>query len=408
MPDAPDPFDTTALRDAAVATWLRDPSRLRQDANLEEDHARGYYRDRVVVELTQNAADAAAAGGAPGRLLLRLTTGDDGARLLAANTGAPLTADGVAALASMRASAKRAGAMVGRFGVGFAAVRSVSDEVTIATRTPAGVAGVAFSLGRTREVLAGAGAQLPTLGEEVARRHGDLPALRLPFPHLHPRVPDGYVTAVTLALRGPDEVAAVRAALAEVSDVTVLALPALIEIVVEADGATRRIADVAGRWLTVRATGTLDPVLLAARPVEERERAGWSLTWALPRRRNTDDAARPAAGHGAGPAHVAVQDRPAHLGERDGDGVAHPGVVHAPTPTDEPCTLPALLVASLPLDPSRRHVAAGPLTDALVARAGELYADLAAVAAEAGEDPLALVPTGLPAGPLDAALHAAV
>ncbi|GAA1654040.1 sacsin N-terminal ATP-binding-like domain-containing protein [Georgenia ruanii] len=382
MPAASDPFDTTALRDAAVATWLRDPSRLRQDANLEEDHARGYYRDRVVVELTQNAADAAVAADAPGRLLLRLTTGDAGSRLLAANTGAPLTADGVAALASMRASAKRAGATVGRFGVGFAAVRSVSDEIAIATRTPDGVAGVTFSLGRTRAVLDRAGAELPALGEEVARRHGDLPALRLPFPASRPWVPDGYVTAVTLELRGPEEVAAARAALAEVSDATLLALPALTAIVVEVDGAARTIADAAGRWLTVRATGTLEAALLADRPVEERERSGWSLTWALPRRSRTD-AAR------------IVEDAAA----------AHPGVVHAPTPTDEPCTLPALLVASLPLDPTRRHVAAGPLTDALVARAGELYAELAEAAAEAGEDALALVPTGLPAGQLDAALH---
>ncbi|WP_448070976.1 hypothetical protein [Georgenia yuyongxinii] len=87
---------------------------------------------------------------------------------------------------------------------------------------------------------------------------------------------------------------------------------------------------------------------------------------------------------------------------------AHPAVVHAPTPTDEPCTLPALLVASLPLDPSRRHVAPGPLTDVLVARAGETYARLADRLSEGRfADPLALVPTGLPAGPLDAALHAA-
>ncbi|WP_418608162.1 sacsin N-terminal ATP-binding-like domain-containing protein [Georgenia sp. SUBG003] len=66
-------------------------------------------------------------------MLLRLTRTARGAELLAANTGAPLTADGVAALASMRASAKRDGGQVGRFGVGFAAVRSVSDEITVAT-----------------------------------------------------------------------------------------------------------------------------------------------------------------------------------------------------------------------------------------------------------------------------------
>jgi len=40
--------------------------------------------------------------------------------LRAANTGAPLTEAGVAALASLRASAKRGAGTIGQFGVGFA------------------------------------------------------------------------------------------------------------------------------------------------------------------------------------------------------------------------------------------------------------------------------------------------
>ncbi|WP_448070975.1 sacsin N-terminal ATP-binding-like domain-containing protein [Georgenia yuyongxinii] len=307
MPGARDVFHTATLRESALATWRRDPSRLRQDANLEEDHARGYYRDRVVIELAQNAADAAAVAGVPGRLLLRLTTGDDGARLLAANTGAPLTADGVAALASLRASAKRAGGTVGRFGVGFAAVRSVSDELTVATRPgpgtapgpaapgpaapaagpaagPGDTAGIAFSLTRTRDLLDRAAADSPVLAAEVAARHGDLPALRLPFADPGGDVPAGFATAVTLRLRGPAETAAVRRALTELSDAVLLALPALAEVRVEIDGETsRRLADVDSRWLVTRAEGRLDPALLADRPVEERDRTGWSVTWALRR-----------------------------------------------------------------------------------------------------------------------------
>ena len=42
------------------------PARFREDANAEEDYALGGYRDRVVVELAQNAADAAARAGVPG------------------------------------------------------------------------------------------------------------------------------------------------------------------------------------------------------------------------------------------------------------------------------------------------------------------------------------------------------
>src|SRR3982751_4324498 len=114
-----DPFGTARIRRRVLAAWSADPARFREDANAEEDLRLGGYRDRLLVELAQNASDAA--GSAPGVLRITLVDGE----LRAANTGAPLTAAGVAALASLRASAKESG--VGQFGVGFAAVLAVSD-----------------------------------------------------------------------------------------------------------------------------------------------------------------------------------------------------------------------------------------------------------------------------------------
>ncbi|MDF2846339.1 MAG: ATP-binding protein, partial [Oerskovia sp.] len=197
-----DAFGTSALRRAVTEAWLASPTRFREDANTEEDHARGYYRDRVVVELAQNAADAAAHAGSPGRLALRLARDAGGAWWLTAeNSGAPLDAEGVASLSSMRASAKRpagptaeppstngAPGRVGRFGVGFAAVRSVADEVSV--RSPLG--GVTFSLERTRAALTEAvvvarenpraGAAAADRLDAAVRERGDaLPVLRLPF-----------------------------------------------------------------------------------------------------------------------------------------------------------------------------------------------------------------------------------
>src|SRR5215213_6040998 len=99
----PDPFGTAAVRERVLAGWAASPARFREDANAEEDLALGGYRDRVVVELAQNAVDAAARAGVEGRLLLSLR---DGA-LVAANTGAPLDATAVEALSTLRASAKR-------------------------------------------------------------------------------------------------------------------------------------------------------------------------------------------------------------------------------------------------------------------------------------------------------------
>jgi hypothetical protein len=378
-----DVFGTRALRERVLGTWRADPARLREDANTEEDHARGYYRDRVVVELAQNAADAAVRAGVPGRLLLRLTAAGDGSGgvLVAANTGAPLDAAGVASLAAMRASSSRdwpgapgtddrsGPALVGRFGVGFAAVRSVADEVQVRSTTGA----VRFSLADTRTDLAAAAGDVPRLADEVARRAGSLPALRLPREHVG-RPPEGYDTAVLLELRDEAAVAAVRTQLAEVGDVLLLALPGLAEVVVEDETADRRrrVADVDRRWRRLTVEGTLDPALVADRPVEERLRRRWRVTWALPR----GDVRSPA-------------DR----------------VLHAPTPTDDALDLPALLVATVPLDPSRRHVARGRATDALLDLAAEVYARLAAACAADGEDALRLVPLGLPASDLDAALR---
>src|SRR5271170_3150798 len=138
-----DPFGTAELRRRVLDAWAASPARFREDANAEEDYALGGYRDRIVVELAQNAADAAAREGVAGCLRLTLHDGT----LVAANTGAPLDAAGVAALSTLRASSKRepaasAGraareAIVGRFGVGFAAAAAVSDEPHIASLTGA-------------------------------------------------------------------------------------------------------------------------------------------------------------------------------------------------------------------------------------------------------------------------------
>ncbi|WP_340698075.1 sacsin N-terminal ATP-binding-like domain-containing protein [Cellulosimicrobium funkei] len=373
-----DVFGTAALRRAVLEAWRSSPTRLREDANTEEDHAHGSYRGRVVVELAQNAADAAARAGVPGRLRLSLhaPSDPDGRWVLrAANTGEPLDAAGVASLVAMRASATGRGSgatggprTVGRFGVGFAAVRSVADRV----RVGAGDHAVELSLDRTRAALDDVVADRPDLAAEVAGRGDRLPVLRLPFP-ARVEVPAGYDTVVEVELRDDAALDAVRAELADVGDPLLLALPALTEVVVAGDGvAERRVADVDERWTVLRREGTLDPALLADRPVEERGADRWSVTWALP--------------HDA----------------------AAPTVLHAPTPTDERLTFPALLLGTFPLDPARRRVPRGAVTDHVAHEAGRAFAALlGSLAADRGADVLALVPTGLPASAVDEAVRTA-
>ncbi|MEO3750665.1 molecular chaperone Hsp90 [Streptomyces sp. B6B3] len=417
-PGAADPFGTERLRSGVLAAWRASPARFREDANAEEDLARGGYRDRLVVELAQNAADAAARAGQPGRLRLGLRDGV----LVVANTGAPLDAAGVESLSTLRASAKRdpEGESVGRFGVGFAAVLTVSDE----PRVLGAAGGVRWSLTEATELARAAGEESPGLLTELDRRAGQrhaVPLLRLPLPLPSPSpgepgpadardadlgagagrvpdgVPEGYDTAVVLPLRDAAAEDLATRLLDAVDDTLLLTLPGLVEVTVETPGGgTRTLArrqfgpytqiteepGPAGsavrstRWRVATLGGEAEPELLADRPLEERERRHWSVTWAVP---------------------VDAEGAPATP--------ASPAVVHAPTPTDDALGLPALLIASFPLEPTRRHVAPGPLTDYLLDRAADAYTSLLADWRPVTGDILGLVPGPLGRGELDGALR---
>ncbi|WP_282702637.1 molecular chaperone Hsp90 [Streptomyces sp. CC219B] len=378
-----DPFGTARLRRGVLDAWATSPARFREDANAEEDLVLGGYRDRLVVELAQNAADAAARAGVPSRLRLTLRDGV----LVAANTGAPLDAAGVESLATLRASAKRDTPSVGRFGVGFAAVLSVTDEPAVVGRH----GGVRWSLAEARDLAADTARHSPGLGDEIRRRDGHVPLLRLPFA-AEGTAPAPYDTAVILPLRDTPAADLAERLLNAVDDALLLALPGLEEVVVETDTVrtiTRRTdgaftvvedsRDGVTRWRTASAHGPLTPELLADRPVEERLRPHWSLTWAVP----VDDTQAPA--------------RPRTS-----------PVVHAPTPSDEPLGVPALLIGSFPLDTTRRHAAPGPLTDFLVQRAADAYAELLADWRPVTAGVIDLVPGPLGKGELDGALRAAI
>ncbi|WP_075734520.1 sacsin N-terminal ATP-binding-like domain-containing protein, partial [Streptomyces acidiscabies] len=379
-----DPFGTARLRRGVLDAWATSPARFREDANAEEDLVLGGYRDRLIVELAQNAADAAARAGVPGRLRLTLREGV----LVAANTGAPLDAAGVESLSTLRASAKRDTPSIGRFGVGFAAVLSVTDEPAVVGRH----GGVRWSLAEARELAADTARHSPGLGDEVRRRDGHVPVLRLPYA-AEGTAPDTYDTAVILPLRDTAAADLAERLLDAVDDSLLLTLAGLEEVVVEVGDDARTLwrrtdghltvvedsRDGTTTWRTLSAHGETAPDLLADRPVEERLRPHWSLTWAVP----VDTRGLP------------VRPRTAP-------------VLHAPTPSDEPLGVPALLIASFPLDTTRRHAAPGPLTDFLVQRAADTYAELLAGWSPVDTGIIDLVPGPLGKGELDGALRQAV
>jgi hypothetical protein len=384
-----DPFGTAALRAGVLAAWADSPTRFREDANAEEDLRLGGYADTWCVELAQNAADAARAAEVPGRVRVTVEDGE----LRVANTGAPLDAAGVAALAALRASAKRdAAGSVGRFGVGFAAVLALSDEPRIVSTG----GGVAFSAAATAEAVR----ELPGPAAELARREGQLPVLRLVWPTGadEPPPPAGYTTEVRLPLRPGVDPDALLAAAADDAPDLLLALPHLVEIEVGLGGLqeshlhavtlhergfpatevdpggeapVRVVAIGQRRWLLVR--GSVGGA--AGTAVEQRGRHVRSYCWALP---------------------LDADGRPAPLGD---------DVLHAPTVTVERLGLPARLIADVPLDPDRRRVRPGAAADTVLRAAADAYLDL--VAAVAPADRLALVPAaGFPRSELDARLRA--
>jgi hypothetical protein len=375
---AADPFLTGELRRRVLDAWRQSPARFRADANVEDDLALTGYRDRVVVELAQNAADAATRTGVAGRVVFSL----DGTTLTVANTGAPLDAAGVESIAVARASAKVDQIdTVGRFGVGFAAVLAVSDEPSIVSSSGA----VRWS---RAEALAAITA-VAELDEELGTRGDQVPVLRLPFA-TDATVEPGMDTAVVLPLRDAEAVDAVRRQLSDLEPTILLSLPALHEVVLRVDDDERVLrADRSGegvvlhdgtnatRWMVSSATGLLPAELLADRPAEEQRFESWQVSWAVP----VDDEGR-------------VVTLPPTVS----------GVVRAPTAVDDPMTLPAVLIASYPLDATRRRVTPGALADVVTGHAAALLVE---AIIELPPDPsvLRLVPTGFPDGALDGALH---
>nr|WP_308434982.1 ATP-binding protein [Nocardia jinanensis] len=304
-----DPFGTASLRAAVLAAWRDSPTRLREDATTEADLVHAGYRDRLLTELAQNAADAAVKAGVPGRITVQCT----GRTLSVANTGAPLDISGVHALTALRASGKSgSGGETGRFGVGFTAVLTASEELEF--RSTSG--SLRFSRELTRAALSDSGVAVPEAGNGFVP-----PVLRLAWPVAAAPRP-GSETEIVLSLReGVDPVALLESMRAEAVDL-LLELPALREIrigddVVRAETGDSGFAGVSE--LRISGPGT--------------EQGWWQFRtararWLLPLR----------------------------------DGVpvpAGPDVLRAPTRSDEELSLPAVLIADIPMQPDRRRVLPG-------------------------------------------------
>lgn len=114
-----------------LSAYRAQPNLVEEQANQEQDTARGGYANRQMVELIQNSADQIAKKVGGGRIYIRLTD----THLYCADDGEPLDKDGAKALLFSHLSPKRATAEIGRFGVGFKAVLGVTDRPAVFSRS---------------------------------------------------------------------------------------------------------------------------------------------------------------------------------------------------------------------------------------------------------------------------------
>ena len=114
----------------ALSAYRSQPSRVDEDANQEQDTARGGYARRQIVELVQNASDQLANAGG-GSIGIRLTE----THLYVADNGCPIDEPGARAMMFSHLSPKRGRDQIGRFGVGFKSVLGVTDSPNFFSRS---------------------------------------------------------------------------------------------------------------------------------------------------------------------------------------------------------------------------------------------------------------------------------
>lgn len=189
MKKAPPPF--TAIE---WASWLEDaerrtrevyklsPKHLIAEYRREREITRGYH-GREILELLQNAGDAARMAGVPGKVRIVVTSHG----LVIGNTGRPFDEGGVQSLQTANLSPKRQrkAVMIGDKGLGFRSILNWTHSPLISS----GKLGLAFLPSYAANVVRCLEAESADLAQRVANEQeiaGDLIVPRLAFPQWIP------------------------------------------------------------------------------------------------------------------------------------------------------------------------------------------------------------------------------
>lgn len=129
------------LRAARLAAYKELPDDIHEHHGIEQTVLAGGYGYRQVLELVQNGADAILEAHEDGLSLVhgnRIHVILCDSNLYVANTGAPLSADGVRALLRSHSSPKR-GNQIGRFGLGFKSLLRLGGKIDVFTKAGGGI-----------------------------------------------------------------------------------------------------------------------------------------------------------------------------------------------------------------------------------------------------------------------------
>jgi superfamily II DNA or RNA helicase len=113
---------------ARLSAYRECPQDLREHHGIEQTVLAGGYGYRQILELVQNGADAIMEAKTIGKIEVLI----HGESLYVANTGAPLSTEGLQCLLSSHSSPKR-GNEIGRFGLGFKSLLRLGGEIDILT-----------------------------------------------------------------------------------------------------------------------------------------------------------------------------------------------------------------------------------------------------------------------------------
>ncbi len=155
-------------------TYEIDEKRFISDANVEHE-SRGDYQGREILELLQNADDAATEQEKPGRVLFEIT--ENG--LIIGNTGKIFSTGGLDSILLAHVSPKRKedGILIGAKGLGFRALLNWTEAPVILS----GNLEVGFSRSHSVEQVSRLCKKIPSLQERMKKSQILAPILRFPF-----------------------------------------------------------------------------------------------------------------------------------------------------------------------------------------------------------------------------------